>query len=288
MTPFLEIVQPDGSAERHPLGGGEHTFVGRQPREGIALPASAELEAEHLRLTPRRDGCWVSVHQAARVPALMAGRHLGDGLVPWGSEIQLGSLWLKLTDSIPAGARGRPVGGVGLLALLGLGGAVLWLLTHRPEAPLPAMTDARPPGLFAAEQAEARCPEGEPAAAGARADEAADAARAKSERYPFAAEDGVSAVELYGLAARCFAAAGRDGEAQRATRERAALVARIEEDYRTRRLGLERALADGRMGQALVEARALLGLLGRRDTPFTTWLRALERQLSLETKPEKR
>lgn len=288
MTPYLEIVQPDGSAERHPLGGGEHTFVGRQPREGIALPASVELEAEHLRLTPRRDGCWVSVHQAARVPALMAGRHLGDGLVPWGSEIQLGSLWLKLTDSIPEGARGRPVGGVGLLALLGLGGAVLWLLTHRPEPPLPEMTDARPPGLFAAEAPDAGCPEAEPAAAGARAAEASDAARAKSERYPFAAKDGVSAVELYGLAARCFAAAGRDGEAQRAARERAALVARIEEDYRTRRLGLERALADDRTGQALIEARALIGLVGGRDTPFTTWLRALERQLSLKTNPDKK
>jgi hypothetical protein len=98
----------------------------------------------------------------------------------------------------------------------------------------------------------------------------------------------VSAVELYGLAARCFAAAGRDGDAQRATRERVALVARIEEDYRTRRLGLERALADGRMGQALIEARALLGLVGRRDTPFTSWLRVLERQLSLKTSPDKK
>ncbi|HTE51121.1 MAG TPA: FHA domain-containing protein [Kofleriaceae bacterium] len=285
MTPYLEIVQTDGSAERYPLGGSEHMIVGRQPREGIALPGASELEAEHLRLTPRQDGCWLSVSQGARVPALVGGRHYPGGLLPWGSEIQLGSLWLRVTDGIPDGARTRSVGGAGMLAVLGLVGVGAWLFLSPTQEELPEMTSAQPPALFASGQPA--CPEADPAAAGPRAREAAEAARAKSERYPFAAQDGIRAVELYSLASRCFGAAGRDGDAERAGRDRAALVARIDEDYRTHRLKLERALEYGRTRQALLETRELLALVSHLDHPYTAWLRSVERRISLKTRPQK-
>lgn len=280
MTPYLEIVQADGSSERHPLGGSEHILVGRQPRDGIALPNASELELEHLRLTPRQEGCWFSISQSARVPALVNGQLFTGGLLPWGSALYIGSLWLVVTDSIPVAARPRRTSPLTAVAALGMVGAAFWLFSGPAEPDLPAIAEVRPPALFAAPPSA--CPEAGPAAV-SRAAEAAEAARAKGERYPFAAQDGVRAVELYGLAARCFAAGGRDGDAESATRERKLLAARLDEDYRTHRLKLERAIQGGRTRQALVESRELLSLVAHLEHPYTTWLRDVERHLSLRT-----
>jgi hypothetical protein len=284
MTPYLEILQPDGSAERYPLGGGEHVVVGRQPREGIALPYAGELELEHVRLTPRREGCWFSIMQGARTPATVGGQYFAGGLVPWGGAVELGSLRLRVTDTIPEAARAKS-SRTTLIAAVGLLAAAGWLFMPAEEG-APGMTTAEPPALFAA--APPKCPEAEPAAAGSRAKEAADAARAKSERYPFAAQDGVRAAELYALAAACFTAAGRDGDADRMTRDRKSLVAHIDEDYRTHRLKLERAVEYRRTRQALLESRALLALVGHLDHPYTAWLHSVERRLSLKSGGEKR
>ncbi|HWM86571.1 MAG TPA: hypothetical protein VNO33_12055 [Kofleriaceae bacterium] len=280
MTHYLEILQPDGSSERYPLRGGQDVIVGRQPRQGIAVPGAAELELEHLRVTARADGCWFSITQGARTPALVGGQHFGGGLLPWGTAVQVGTVWLKAIDGAAAG-RPRAIGLPGLLASAALVLVAGWLFMSPAENQLAELGGARPPALFPS--AAAACPEAEPAAAGPRAAEAADAARAKSERYPFASQDGIRAAELYALAAACFTAAGKDADAERATRDRAALVARIEEDYRTHRLKLDRAIEYRRTGQALVETRELLSLVAHLEHPYTTWLTNLERRISLKT-----
>jgi hypothetical protein len=285
MTPHLEIVQSDGSSERYPLGGSEHIIVGRQPREGIALPHAGELELEHLRLTPRPGGCWVGVAGGVRTPLLVGGEPFAGGLVPWGSSLQLGSLWLRLTDELPEGARGRRVGGVGLLAALAMVGAAAWLIVPPGAGQGTELGAVPPPALFPA--ALPACPEAEAGAAAARAREVAEAALAKAERYPFASQDGVRAVELYGVAAGCFTAGGKRSEAERVARERTALARRLEEDYRTHRLKLERAIEYGRTREALVESRELLALVAHLDHPYTHWLRAVERRLSLKTEAPK-
>jgi hypothetical protein len=142
------------------------------------------------------------------------------------------------------------------------------------------MTSAKPPVLFAVVKS---CPEQDPALAEPRAREAADAALAKSQRYPFAAQDGISAVDLYALAARCFAAAGRDSAAQEMERDRGLMERRILEDYRTLRLKLEQAIQYRRTRQALAETQRLLELLKHLDHPYTTWLRNMKRRLLIKT-----
>jgi hypothetical protein len=49
----------------------------------------------------------------------------------------------------------------------------------------------------------------------------------------------VGAVELYGVAASCFALNGKDTDADKMRQAGAALEERIQEDYRTHRLKLE-------------------------------------------------
>lgn len=274
MGQVLEIVHPDGNVVRRALG--ERVIVGRQPKDGIAIPGAAELEPEHLLLVPRKEGCWLSVVEGARTPATIAGRRLDGGVVPWGTDVEIGSVRVTIgaaPSASPVAGKTSPVallGGAALLAAIG------WLFLSDGSDDLPAMSTSKPPALF---EARASCPQREPDAAAASAREAADAARAKSERYAFAAQDGVQAALRYAVAASCFTVAGLTAEASSAAAERDALQARIVKDYRTHQLRLERAIEYGRTRQALVETRELLGLVAHLDHPYRTWLRSAERRL---------
>jgi hypothetical protein len=289
MERYVEIIHPNGAKERHSLAR-ERVVLGRQPREGIPIPYAMELEYEHLLLVPRRDGCWLSIAEGARTPALVNGQRLDNGLVAWGSEINLGPLWFKVVDepsprasgSIPAPGAAAPGSKVSLSTVLVSASLIAfagWLFLTPEDDGIPGMTSVAPPPLFAAPPA---CPEKDAAAAAPRAQEAADAALAKSQRYPFAAQDGVGAVELYNLAASCFTVAGKDGDADQARQAGAALEERIQEDYRTHRLKLERAIQYKRTRQALIETQKLLDLVRHLDHPYTTWLRNMERHLQLK------
>lgn len=294
MERYVEIIHPNGAKERHSLAR-ERVVLGRQPREGIPIPYAMELEYEHLLLVPRKDGCWLSIAEGARTPALVNGQRLDNGLVAWGSEVNLGPLWFKVVDA-PGAARasgGIPVPGAAppqktSLTTILLSAALLafagWLFLSPEDDGLPGMTSVAPPPLFAAPPT---CPEKDPANAGGRAHEAADAALAKSQRYPFAAQDGVGAVELYALAAACYTVAGRDGDADLVRQAGASLEERIQEDYRTHRLKLERAIQYKRTRQALIETQKLLDLVKHLNHPYTTWLRNMERHLLLKTESRK-
>jgi hypothetical protein len=138
--------------------------------------------------------------------------------------------------------------------------------------------NAPPPELFGE---EAECPESGDAALH-RARETAEAGSHKSERYPFDAQDGVVAVQHWTVATACYAAARQRADAARIRAERDAMAQRIEEDYRTHRLRLERALKFQRWDDALREARALRALTEHRHgDPYVTWLDLLERRLQL-------
>lgn len=286
MPAYVEILHADGTAERHTLDG--DLVVGRQPRSGVAIPYASELEAEHVLLSPRDEGCWLGPAEWARTPVVVNGQRFSGGLVPWGTDVNIGSVWLRVgwDREALATAAAAPEGDKSsvstptLLLSIAMVGAAGWLFLSEGDPGLPGMTTAQPPTLFSEAPS---CPEESPSAALPRAREAADAAFAKSERYPFAAQDGIDAVNLYALAGSCFDAAGRDADAERMRTQRSTLEARIEEDYRTHRLKLERALQYRRTRQALIETRELLALVRHLDDPYTTWLSTMERHLLLKT-----
>lgn len=293
MERYVEIIHPNGAKERHSLAR-ERVVLGRQPREGIPIPYAMELEFEHLLLVPRKDGCWLSIAEGARTPALVHGQRLDNGLVAWGTEVNLGPLWFKVVDapgarasgSMPATPGAAPPSKVSLSTVLVSASLIAfagWLFLTPAEDGIPGMTSAAPPPLFAAPPS---CPEKDAAAADPRAREASDAALAKSQRYPFAAQDGIGAVELYAVAAACYTLSGKDTDADQARQAGAALEERIQEDYRTHRLKLERAIQYKRTRQALIETQKLLDLVKHLDHPYTTWLRNMERHLLLKTESQ--
>jgi hypothetical protein len=277
---WLEIIREDGTLERQPLEG-ERITVGRSPAAGVPIPDARDLEPEHLMIAPRGDGCWVAVAQGAQVPARVRGEHFEHGMLAWGTEIELGHLKLKVTDRLPKEKKTegeQPVSKPVLIAFFVIVPLVGWLLLSEPSTGIDMTPTGPPPQVFD-EQVE--CPTGG-GSTQHRADQAAEAAIAKSERYPFAAQDGVQAVRLFRRAVACYRAVGAREQAAAMEREGELMRRRIEEDYRTHRLRLERALEQGRLPDALLETRALVQLLRHREgDPYLAWLRQLERQLQL-------
>lgn len=275
MDAYVEVIRPDGSAERHRIEG-EQMTVGRSPSAGITVSGADELEPEHLLVAPRPDGVWVAIAKGAR-KATVRGQEFDHGLLAWGTEVDIGSIKLKLTDALPATKKEKKPGNPILILAFVAVPLVGWLLLSDPIGGLPEANVDPPASLFAE---LAACPD-QGAAALNRARESAEAALAKSERYPFDSQDGVEAVGLYGVAESCYAASGYTTDAQRMHGERDVMKRRIEEDFLTHRLRLEQALHNERIPDALVETRALRAIVRHIEGPYADWLLQLERVLQL-------
>lgn len=280
MEAWLEIIREDGTLERQRLEG-ERITVGRSPSAGIPIPDARNIDPEHLLLAPRGEGCWVAVAQNASLPVYVRGEVFQHGMVSWGTELTIGNLKLKITDSLPKEKKSggdKPVSAPVLIAFFVIVPLVGWMLLSDPDTGIDATPAAPPPALFD-EQITCSTTGG---TARHHADRDAEAAIAKAERYPFAAQDGVQAVRLYRRAQACYRAIGAANEAQLMEREGDVMERRIDEDYRTHRLRLERALRQSRLADALIETRALIELLQHREgDAYLAWLNQLARQLQL-------
>lgn len=279
MDAWLEIIREDGTLERQRLEG-ERITVGRSPGAGVPIPDARDLEPEHLMIAPRTDGCWVAVAQGAQVQAVVRGEPFEHGMLSWGTELTLGNIKLRVTDQLPKEKKDgdQKVSAPVLIAFFVIVPFVGWMLLSDPDTGIDMTPAAPPPTVF---EEEVACPTSG-GTARHRADQDAEAAIAKSERYPFSSQDGVQAVSLYQRAEACYRAVGGQREASQMQREGQLMQRRIEEDYRTHRLRLERSLEQGRLPDALLETRALIELLRHREgDPYLTWLRQLERQLQL-------
>ena len=278
MDAYLEIAYPDGTTQRCRIEDEEVT-AGRSPTAGIPMVNAQELQAEHLLLTPRVDGCWIAVAEGAEPKLQYGGREAPAALIPWGGEVRLGELTLVVTDkpfkeSVSDATVGSPVA-LAALILMPLAG---WLILTAPTDDIPTMTDAPPPVLL---PTEVVC-SADGDESGLRGVEAAEAASHRGERYPFDAQEGVLAYGLYLEAESCYRGAGRMGDATRMQREGRSLRRRIDEDYQTHRLRFERALQHQRYDEALRESRALNALLRHLvDDEYATWMRMMERRLRL-------
>jgi hypothetical protein len=279
MEAYVEIIREDGSLERTRIEG-EQITVGRAATAGIALPDARDLEAEHMLIAPRGDGCWVAIAQGAKTGAKVGGQPFQHGMVAWGAELEIGNLRFRLTDKAPQDVKkgAGQVSPVMILVLIVAVLVVLWTLSGDPNAGL----ETEAPEAFALFGDAITCPV--TVAADHRANEDASAALARSERYPFDPGDGVESVRLYRTAQACYASLGMTAAAADMQREGDYMQHRIEEDYRTHRVRLDRAIDHENYEDALLEARAILALIREvgGEHPYVGWLTRLERQLGLE------
>lgn len=270
MRRFVEIVYEDG-AQKHPLTA--RATLGTDASCDIVLAGHADVAPQHLVLEPRESGCEVSTISDAPSPLTADGKPHAQGLLPWGTELHLGSLLLRLEGD--ASTRRAP-SIVVLLAPIVLGVALFSVLSDGAEGGI--ADEPEPPALFTDEAVT--CSSGA-APAHHRAERDEQAASAKIQRYPFAPRDGVQAVRLLAHARACYAASGDGDGAARTEARESRLRTTIVRDYDGARFRLARAIRDENWRGAADEARALLSLLSGRDGPYVDWLTSLERRLRL-------
>lgn len=276
MNVFLEIRHADGRLERRALEGAQIT-LGSGTVAGIVLD-DPQLEPEHVLFAPNDLGCWVAVARGARLPVLVAGQAFSEGALPWGTELLVGDLSIRLQRDVATKAASNKPSPVILAALIVGVPAAIWLCFGAESSVSSAAGTVLvdPPPLF---EETTDC-DVDAARAQLRGDETFRAALAKEERYPFDARDGVRAVNLFRRARQCYEVVGDDERARTVAASLARLEKRLEEDYVTYRLRLSRALENRRPEDALVSVRALLSLL-EHESGYRTKLEQVERSLLL-------
>lgn len=276
MESFIELIRADGSTERHRIDGA-HATVGRSPAAGVSLPGIPGIEPEHMQVQPRVDGCWVAIAKGLP-PARVGGAAFEQGILPWGTELELGAARLRLVNDLDEKKKKKGDKKTSPLVFVAAAAVPLfvWLFLDDESESMPPAP--RAPEMEAVIPPVNACP-----AAGAAAENLAgeqmEIADAKAERYAFEAQDGISAARQFGIANRCFAAVNRPEEAGRAERKRAQISHRIENDMRNSRLRLERAMRFERWEEALRATARLQEITRHMDTPYTQYLNVLARSL---------
>jgi hypothetical protein len=276
MSICIEIVRADGRIQRQMLAH-ERTTVGSSDQASVVVADAPELEPLHILLVPRDRGVWLSAARNARTPVLLDGKPFESGELGLGTEVDIGSITVRIATADDDGKakRARNI----VLLVVAAVVAVPFLGVRNGDMPPPASEPAPP--LFAPVPSD--CPaEGD--AAELRGAQAVERAMSKTLRYPFDPREGLSAVELYRSALPCLA--GSD-LAEEAIRDEKQLRQRIEDDYQLMRLNLERALGEEDWKQAAAASSQLLALLADRPGAYRDWLLGVQRFLELRLSEQK-
>jgi len=176
-----------------------------------------------------------------------------------------------------------PISLIALLILAPVGAYVV--LADDDEGPTTAPSPRAVPELWSA--AQTGCPYTDRGQAIAFAREKMAIADAKRERRPFHVQDGVQAVPTYEAAASCFRSGGDTPSALLAEEAAKFLRRDITDDFRTRRVRLDHALAIEDYVSAQKEVRILLQFTEGKSGEYVTWLSNLDRKLKLKVGSKK-
>ena len=226
-TPMLDVYFPDGTSQSFPLNQ-ERVVVGTGARCQVIIDRP-EIEAEHLLISPRPDGCWVAVARGVSTPTSLDGEPFDRGMVAYGRALTIGSLRLGLSDGtkVRKAAAGdakkdEKISPVLLIAAAVIVPVALYSSFSPTMNNAPSHMATEAPPLFDEPLARA-CPTQDAAAVRQSAEESTRIALSKAERMPFRMQDGIDAVIFYTQAASCFRAAGDTASAEQATQRARAM-----------------------------------------------------------------
>lgn len=284
-TPQIDVYLPDGTIQNFQLNE-EKVKVGASSTCQVMIDRP-EFSPEHLLLVARPEGVWVAVARGVATPTLVDGVTHDRGMVPWGKSITVGPTRIVLNDGTKTAKKSSKdksdkeegVSPVILIAAAVIVPAALYMSFAAPGSEVPGRVQQQPPALF--DSLQRQCPEHESAMFRNAAEESTRVAMSKAERMPFRMQDGIEAVNYYAQASACFNAAGDPASAQLAMQRATRLQTRLDDEYRAHQFRLDRALEQGRVDDALYEARMLKAMTAHRRGAYFNALVTLERQLQL-------
>lgn len=274
-----QVEQLAIEAERVLIGSGAHCE--------IRLPVD-QARVEHVLIELGPAGIFARA-LSFEPPPTINNVPFQQAPLPPGAVLGVGGcqIYVELTEGAGAGPaapkKKSPVSLIALLILIPVGAYVL--LADDDEGTGTAPSPRAVPELWAA--AGTACPYTDRGQALAFAREKMAIADAKRERRPFHVQDGVQAVPTYEAAAACFRAGGDAPSAVLAEESAKFLRRDITDDFRTRRVRLDHALAIEDYVSAQKEVRVLLQFTEGKSGDYVTWLSNLDRKLKLKVGTKK-
>jgi hypothetical protein len=246
--------------------------------------AQEDAAPEHLMLEVR-NGAVMGRARYLRPEPLLNGAPFVEGRILPDSVVRIGSVEMTIGVGVADGgtAARKSTGSrsrVLALALLAMAGTMyVYTMNERRVTPIASAPD--PLALWETTEDDS-CPRHDTEVAVAAAENLRLAASGKRERSPFSPLDGVAAVPLYRRAAACLTLAGRGNDAQEASFDAERLRAKMDDEYRIHRVGLERTLIDQDWEGARKHIHVLLSFLGGRSGKYVEWLSNADRRLQLK------
>ncbi len=276
MAFYVDVTRADGTSQRFPIEEAE-VMLGRSVNVHIPLPNETQVDLEHVLFAPQgRKGCWVSCAESVIHPLTFNGEAFHRGIVPWGSQLEIGSLKMTLNSGHSHRVTVPKIAPKVIATVVFVVGFIIWgyLQTSRGGATSAHKLDT--PELFV-EVSSCRS-SNKPLAAAIRAEHAG---HSRGDRYAYEPNDGVRAVRDYEEAALCYLAADQHESAERVAVYKERLQARIASDYAAARTRLFQAYESQRWSTVLVEARKLISLTSDIDSDqstFVAWLHQTRRR----------
>jgi hypothetical protein len=272
---LVEVVYADGSSFEQTFDS-EAIVVGVGPEADLQIRRAPEIEGRHLLIMPRLQGLWISAAREARVRPLIGGAHFENGLVPWGTEIDVGSVTLRPR---------KPASGKKLrrwpLLLAAVPIAAFAYLAYWSQERLPR-TSAQPPALF--DGVPATCPD--PQRPLVRAAEALKLADALESQYVYDPQKGIASASEFAVAEVC-AMKGRNARLREEARtRRLSLEGRVSGDFGGHRVTLDRAIALDDASGIVKAARQLTPFLSHRPSEYGRWLKIVEQHVGVRVEKE--
>jgi len=276
-----QVEQLSIEAERVLIGSGAHCE--------IRLPVD-QARVEHVLIELGPAGIFARA-LSFEPPPMINNVPFQQAPLPPGAVLGVGGcqIYVEVTEGVggtPGAAAQKKKSPLSLIALFILVPAGAYLLLADDDAgPTTSPSPRQVPELWGA--ANAQCQYADRGQALAFAREKMAIADAKRERRPFHVQDGVQAVPTYEAAAACFRTGGDAGSASLAEESAKFLRRDITDDFRTRRVRLDHALAIEDYVSAQKEVRILLQFTEGKSGDYVTWLSNLDRKLKLKVGTKK-
>ncbi|HEY0715334.1 MAG TPA: hypothetical protein VGF45_21820 [Polyangia bacterium] len=246
----------------------ESIVIGSGADAHFQITNAPEVAAAHLLVIPRAGGAWVSGAREAKVPVMYAGKTFESGLLPLGSELDIGSVTVKIL-----GPEAQAKSSTRTLAIAAVAAVGIYMVYPKSSGAMP-QSDAPEPVLF--NRPQSACPE--PQRAGPRAIEAISAADSREIRYGFDRAEGVAAVAQLGIAEMCATVGRNPRLAAEVRARRTELETKINSDYKGLKIELSRAIAREDYITVTQCAQQLRRLTAHQPGPYTIWLAELQRK----------
>ncbi len=272
-------VQEEGAM----IGSGSHCDVRLAPDEAAVEQMYIEIVGEDVFARVK----------AISPPCRVNGAPFLEGKIAASAVIEIGAVAIRATivgrkdgtTEAKGESKSTTSPAVQALGLVAIALGLYAVLNNNPNQGI-VLAQINPPGVR--EVAAQACPQTDPQAARALAEQLRTEAAIKRERAPFYPGDALSGSELFERAAGCFALDGDSEASEQMHRAARELQEQVADQVRLAHVRIERNLEEKNYESARRNAEFALALVPQADDSYAQWLMSVKRASALQVKEKKK